>query len=105
MFRTGAAIGTQAIDTQAINTHAIDTQSIDIVVLDLSLAGMDGLELIRRLAEGGCRAGLIVVGAQSGDILFCVETMALAYGAMQRLPVGRNPLGQVCNSNRHRAAP
>ncbi|WBS00721.1 EAL domain-containing response regulator [Pseudoduganella sp. SL102] len=54
--------------------------AIDIVVMDLGLAGMDGLELIRRLAEDRCRAGLIVVGAQSGDILFSVETMALAYG-------------------------
>jgi EAL domain-containing protein (putative c-di-GMP-specific phosphodiesterase class I)/CheY-like chemotaxis protein len=53
---------------------------IDIAVLDLALPGMDGLELIRHLAEEKCRAGLIVVGAQSGDILFSVETMALAYG-------------------------
>lgn len=53
---------------------------IDIAVIDLALPGMDGLELIRRLAEEQCRAGLIVVGAQSGDILFSVETMALAYG-------------------------
>jgi len=53
---------------------------IDIAVIDLALPGMDGLELIRRLAEAGCRAGVIVVGAQSGDILFSVETMALAYG-------------------------
>lgn len=53
---------------------------IDIAVIDLALPGMDGLELIRRLAEERCRAGLIVVGAQSGDILFSVETMALAYG-------------------------
>ncbi|TWI67491.1 EAL domain-containing protein (putative c-di-GMP-specific phosphodiesterase class I) [Pseudoduganella lurida] len=54
--------------------------AIDIVVLDLALDGMDGLELIRRLAEEKCRAGLVVVGAQSSDILFYVETMALAYG-------------------------
>jgi EAL domain-containing protein (putative c-di-GMP-specific phosphodiesterase class I) len=59
---------------------AIQVPPIDIVVLDLALAGMDGLELIRRLAEDKWRAGLVVVGAQSGDLLFCVETMALAYG-------------------------
>ncbi len=53
---------------------------IDIAIIDLALPGMDGLELIRRLAEQGCRAGLVVVGAQSGDILFSIETMALAYG-------------------------
>jgi EAL domain-containing protein (putative c-di-GMP-specific phosphodiesterase class I)/ActR/RegA family two-component response regulator len=60
--------------------RAVQGGAIDIVVLDLALAGMDGLELIRRLADEHCRAGLIVVGAQSGDILFSVETMALAYG-------------------------
>lgn len=53
---------------------------IDIIVMDLALPGMDGLELIRRLAEEECRAGVIVVGAESSDILFSVETMALAYG-------------------------
>ncbi len=53
---------------------------IDIVVMDLALPGMDGLELIRRLAEDECRSGVIVVGAESSDILFSVETMALAYG-------------------------
>ncbi|QGZ38326.1 EAL domain-containing protein (putative c-di-GMP-specific phosphodiesterase class I) [Pseudoduganella flava] len=60
--------------------RAVQGGDIDIVVLDLALAGMDGLELIRRLAEEKNGAGLIVVGAQSGDILFSVETMALAYG-------------------------
>ena len=54
--------------------------AIDIGVLDLDLPGMDGLELIRRLAEGKCRAGIIIVGAHSSDLLFSVETMAQAYG-------------------------
>jgi EAL domain-containing protein (putative c-di-GMP-specific phosphodiesterase class I)/CheY-like chemotaxis protein len=54
--------------------------AIDIAIIDIALPGMDGLELIRRLAELKCRAGLIVVGAQSGDVMFAVETMSLAYG-------------------------
>ncbi|UGQ48853.1 EAL domain-containing response regulator [Massilia endophytica] len=54
--------------------------AIDIAIVDIALPGMDGLELIRRLAELKCRAGLIVVGAQSGDVMFSVETMSLAYG-------------------------
>jgi EAL domain-containing protein (putative c-di-GMP-specific phosphodiesterase class I)/FixJ family two-component response regulator len=63
--------------------RAFDTAvdpAIDIAIIDLALPGMDGLELIRRLAEQKCRAGLIVVGAQSGDVMFSVETMSLAYG-------------------------
>lgn len=54
--------------------------AIDIGVIDLALPGMDGLELIRRLAGLHCRAGIIVTGAHSSAILFSVETMALAYG-------------------------
>jgi EAL domain-containing protein (putative c-di-GMP-specific phosphodiesterase class I)/CheY-like chemotaxis protein len=53
---------------------------INIALMDLSLPGMDGLEVIRRLAEIDCRAGIIVLGAQSADVLFSVETMAEAYG-------------------------
>lgn len=54
--------------------------ALDIGIIDLALPGMDGLELIRRLAEAKCRAGVIIVGAQSGALLFSVETMAQAYG-------------------------
>ena len=54
--------------------------AVDIGIIDLALPGMDGLELIRRLAEARCQAGIIVVGAQSSAVLFSVETMAQAYG-------------------------
>jgi len=53
---------------------------IDVALVDLALPGMDGLEVIRRLAEVDCRTGLIVLGSQSADVLFSVETMAEAYG-------------------------
>lgn len=54
--------------------------AVDIGIIDLALPGMDGLELIRRLAEARCQAGIVVVGAQSSAVLFSVETMAQAYG-------------------------
>jgi EAL domain-containing protein (putative c-di-GMP-specific phosphodiesterase class I)/CheY-like chemotaxis protein len=54
--------------------------AINIAILDLALPGMDALELIRRLAESGSRTGIIVAGPQRPDVLFSVETMALAYG-------------------------
>jgi EAL domain-containing protein (putative c-di-GMP-specific phosphodiesterase class I) len=53
---------------------------VDIAVIDLSLTGMDGLELIRSLAALNCRARVIVVGDYSSNLLFSVETMAQAYG-------------------------
>jgi len=54
--------------------------AVDIGIIDLSLPGMDALELIRRLSEARCQAGIIVVGAQTSAVLFSVETMAIAYG-------------------------
>jgi len=53
---------------------------VDAAIIDLSLPGMDALELIRRLSELKCRSGIIVVGAQSSAVLISVETMAQAYG-------------------------
>ena len=54
--------------------------TIDIAVIDLALPGMDGLELIRSLAALKTHARLIVTGAQSGSLMFSIETMAQAYG-------------------------
>lgn len=54
--------------------------AIDIAIIDLALPGIDGLELIRHLAELKCRAAVIIFAAQSSAILFLVETMAEAYG-------------------------
>ena len=54
--------------------------AVDIAIVDLSLPGMDGLELIRTLAGMNCRSRMIVVGAQPSNLLFSVETMAQAYG-------------------------
>jgi EAL domain-containing protein (putative c-di-GMP-specific phosphodiesterase class I) len=54
--------------------------ALNIGIIELSLPGMDGLELMRHLADLHCGAGIIVVGAQSASVLFSVETMAQAYG-------------------------
>ncbi|CDG83415.1 EAL domain-containing response regulator [Janthinobacterium agaricidamnosum] len=59
---------------------AFEAGAVDIGILDLELPGVDGLDLIRRLSEASCRAGIIVLGAQNASVLFSVETMALAYG-------------------------
>jgi EAL domain-containing protein (putative c-di-GMP-specific phosphodiesterase class I)/CheY-like chemotaxis protein len=56
------------------------TPTVDVAIIDLALPGMDGLELIRTLAAMQCRARLIVVGAQTSNLMFSVETMAQAYG-------------------------
>ena len=64
------------------------TPAVKVAIIDLALPGMDGLELIRHLAELNCRARLIVVGAQTSNLMFSVETLALAYGV--------DLLGTIC---------
>ncbi|MYN04011.1 EAL domain-containing protein [Pseudoduganella sp. DS3] len=79
-------LGAQHITTASDGLSALRlleiglTPPVNIALMDLSLPGMDGLEVIRRLAEVDCRVGIIVIGAYSADVLFSVETMAEAYG-------------------------
>lgn len=56
------------------------TPTVNVAIIDLALPGMDGLELIRKMAELNCRAHVIIIGAQPSNLLFSVETMAQAYG-------------------------
>jgi EAL domain-containing protein (putative c-di-GMP-specific phosphodiesterase class I) len=59
---------------------------VDVAIVDLALGGMDGLELLRAIAD--LSAGqdprlplrLIVMGEDANDVLFSVETLAQAYG-------------------------
>jgi len=54
--------------------------AVNVAIVDLAMPGMDGLELIRKLAEIQAPARLVVTGAQPADLLFSVETLAEAYG-------------------------
>ena len=56
------------------------TPAMNLAIIDISLAGMDGLELIRSLAAMNCRAQVIMIGALPNNLLFSIETMAQAYG-------------------------
>lgn len=53
---------------------------IDIALLDLTLPGVDALELMHRLAAQGTSVRLIVLGTQSPNVMFSIETLAQAYG-------------------------
>jgi EAL domain-containing protein (putative c-di-GMP-specific phosphodiesterase class I) len=82
LVHLGAGRITQVPDGHTALRHFDDgiNPPVDVGIIDLALPGMDGLELIRRLSEARCRAGIVIIGAQSNAVLFSVETMALAYG-------------------------
>jgi DNA-binding response OmpR family regulator len=79
---------TQAPDGHTALRHfnAGITPAVDIAIIDLALPGMDALELIRRLGEARCKAGIIVVGADQ-----CRAVLGGDHGAAY----GVNVLGAI----------
>lgn len=64
----------------ALQVLARPDPKVDVVISDLDMPGMDGMELIRRMAEHNHTAALIVASAVQPAVLRSVETMAIAYG-------------------------
>ena len=95
LVHAGVGRITQAPDGHTALRHfsAGITPPVDIAIIDLALPGMDALELIRRLGEARCTAGVIVVGAQTNAVLFSVETMADAYGVNVLGAIGKPVIG------------
>lgn len=95
LVHVGVGRITQAPDGHTALRHfsAGITPPVDIAIIDLALPGMDALELIRRLGEARCKAGIVVVGAQSNAVLFSVETMADAYGVNVLGAIGKPVIG------------
>lgn len=52
---------------------------IDIVITDLSMPGMDGMELIRHVSESGSEVSIILSSALETKLLASVANMAQAY--------------------------
>jgi EAL domain-containing protein (putative c-di-GMP-specific phosphodiesterase class I)/FixJ family two-component response regulator len=56
------------------------TQQIDISFIDLKMPGIDGMALIRHLANENHQTSLILASALDGSLLSSVKTMSEAYG-------------------------
>ena len=52
----------------------------DICIIDLNMPGMDGMELVRHLAEENSQASIILLSALDRALISSVETMVRAYG-------------------------
>ena len=57
-----------------------DGEPVDIVLVDLDLPGMDGIELIRRIAERRCARAVAVVSAMDASVQHTIALMARAAG-------------------------
>ncbi|KRB94132.1 EAL domain-containing response regulator [Noviherbaspirillum sp. Root189] len=55
-------------------------QAVDISFIDLNMPSMDGIELVRHLANGDDKTAIVLTSALGSALLFSVETMSKAYG-------------------------
>lgn len=80
--RLGATRITEAPDghTALRRLRADALEPVDIALVELSLAGVDALALMRTLALQGSNVRLVVLGAHTANVLFSVETLAQAHG-------------------------
>ncbi|WP_374348187.1 EAL domain-containing protein [Chitinimonas sp.] len=79
----------------------------DVIVTDLEMPDMDGVELIRHIAEKRLAAALVVVSSRETTLLATVETMAqehglLVLGIVQK-PLSYDNLAQLLGRFRHEA--
>jgi EAL domain-containing protein (putative c-di-GMP-specific phosphodiesterase class I) len=54
--------------------------AISAIISDLSMPGMDGLVLMRHLAQRGCRASIILLSGAQHEILHSASSLADAHG-------------------------
>ena len=78
-----AKLGAQHIAEAENGQVALDilqdkNRHIDIGFIDLNMPSMDGIELVRHLANGDCQTSIVLTSALGSALLFSVETMSKA---------------------------
>ncbi len=58
----------------------LDLKPEDIILLDLMMPEMDGIEVIRHLAQQNCQASLMLISGYDSGVLHSAETLALRCG-------------------------
>jgi EAL domain-containing protein (putative c-di-GMP-specific phosphodiesterase class I)/FixJ family two-component response regulator len=64
---------------------------VDLVITDLSMPGMDGMELVRHISESGSKVSLILTSSLDAALLASVANMALAYKVQLLGVLGKPP--------------
>ncbi|QNM95995.1 GGDEF/EAL domain-containing response regulator [Chitinimonas koreensis] len=90
-----ANLGVQRTLEAENGRHALEvlacSEKPDILITDLEMPDMDGVELIRHIAEQHMVSALIVVSSRETTLLSTVETMALEHG-LTVLGIAQKPL-------------
>lgn len=81
LTKLGAQLVTEAENgCIALDMLSDKSRRIDISFIDLNMPGMDGIELMRHLANRDYQGSIVLTSALGSALLFSVATMSKAYG-------------------------